>query len=358
VLVLENCGDPLLASRWVEAVLARLAESFAIEDQILFVSAGAGVAMATAGDKADDLVANASLALHDARSAGRKACRLYVPQLRAKAHARRQLDLGLRRAGEAGEFRLYFQPQVRASDGSVTGAEALLRWQHPQKGILAPGAFIDALANSAVAPDVGKWILTTACQSAAGWREIGLPQVRVAVNLFPAQFHGQTLLRDVEHALSVNGLPPEALELEITENIALDLDASVLASLSRLRARGVGIAFDDFGTGFASLSYLTRFPLTRIKIDRSFVQNIVEAPNREDTAVVRSIIAMASNLGLEVTAEGVETPAQMAFLQAEGCHELQGFLFSRPLDGRMFEQFLASRAVPPVTLTETSRLLH
>jgi EAL domain-containing protein (putative c-di-GMP-specific phosphodiesterase class I) len=229
---------------------------------------------------------------------------------------------------------------VRSSDGAVIGAEALLRWHHPERGILAPGAFIDALCESAVAIETGRWILTTACKTAASWRAKGLPPLRIGVNLFPAQFRNGTLQQDVEHALSESGLPPEALELEITENIALGREEGTLSPLKALRAKGIGIAFDDFGTGYASLSYLTRYPLTRIKIDRSFVQKIGSQSAGEDTAIVRSIIVMGRNLGLEVIAEGVETAAQADFLKAEGCHELQGFLFGKPLPAEAFEDFL------------------
>src|SRR5260221_525135 len=200
--------------------------------------------------------------------------------------------------------------------------------------------FVDALGESAVAIETGRWILTDACKTAACWRAKGLPPIRMGVNLFPAQFRNGSLLLDVEQALSESGLPPDALELEITENIALGREEGTLAPLKALRARGVGIAFDDFGTGYASLSYLTRYPLTRIKIDRSFIQKIGEQSAAEDTAIVRSIIVMGRNLGLEVIAEGVETTAQADFLKAEGCPELQGFLFSKPLPANAFEHYL------------------
>jgi EAL domain-containing protein (putative c-di-GMP-specific phosphodiesterase class I) len=252
---------------------------------------------------------------------------------------------------------LYYQPQVRSDDGAVTGAEALLRWNHPERGVLAPGVFIDALGESAVAMEAGRWILMEACRTAASWRAKGLSDIRIGVNLFPAQFRNGTLLQDVEHALSECGLPPEALELEITENIALGREDGTLSPLKALRAKGVGIAFDDFGTGYASLSYLTRYPLTRIKIDRSFVQKIDLQSASEDTAIVRSIIVMGRNLGLEVIAEGVETTAQANFLRSEGCHEMQGFLFSRPLPKEIFEKFLMSSSrETPKTAIETSRL--
>src|SRR5260221_4795432 len=341
VLVLEKCGDPLVASDVVDSILKRLTAQFVVDGHQLFVAANVDLAIAPAhGSNVDDLLANADLALYDAKAAGSRSCRLYVPTLRARAKHRRELDTELRRACANQEFVLYFQPQVRSSDGAVIGAEALLRWHHPERGILAPGAFIDALGESAVAIETGRWILTDACKTAPGWRAKGLPPIRMGVNLFPAQFRNGSLLLDVEQALSESGLPPDALELEITENIALRREEGTLAPLKALRARGVGIAFDDFGTGYASLSYLTRYPLTRIKIDRSFIQKIGEQSAAEDTAIVRSIIVMGRNLGLEVIAEGVETTAQADFLKAECCPELQGFLFSKPLPSNAFEHYL------------------
>jgi EAL domain-containing protein (putative c-di-GMP-specific phosphodiesterase class I) len=259
--------------------------------------------------------------------------------MRAKTIARRALDAELRRASVNREFELFFQPQVRASDGLVVGAEALLRWRHPERGILAPGAFIGALGESAVALEVGRWILRSACERAAAWRLAGFP-LRIGVNLFSAQFHGETLIEDVESALEHSGLPADALELEITENIALGEQEESLEALRTLRARGVGLAFDDFGTGYASLSYLTRYPLTRLKIDQSFVRRISDKHTLADTAIVRSIIVMAHNLGLEVIAEGVETAIQAAFLRNEKCEELQGYLYAKPLPAADFEVYL------------------
>jgi EAL domain-containing protein (putative c-di-GMP-specific phosphodiesterase class I) len=259
--------------------------------------------------------------------------------MRAKTIARRELDAELRRASANREFELFFQPQVRASDGAVIGAEALLRWRHPERGILAPGAFIGALGESAVALEVGRWILRSACEQAAAWRLAGYP-LRIGVNLFSAQFHGETLIDDVEAALRHSGLPADALEIEITENIALGEQEESLQALRTLRARGVKVAFDDFGTGYASLSYLARYPLTRLKIDQSFVRKLAGVYTLADTAIVRSIIVMAHNLGLEVIAEGVETATQAAFLRAERCEELQGYLYAKPLAAADFEAYL------------------
>ena len=341
VLVLPGTSDRLAISAIVEKVIDGFARRFLLEDHNLLVSASAGTAIAPAhGTTVDELVSNADLALYDAKAAGGSTYRLFVPQLRVFAEARRKLDAELRRACAQDEFELHYQPQIRSSDNAVIGAEALLRWRHPERGLLAPDAFIESLAENAVAPQLGRWILKSACKAAARWHTAEGDGPKIAVNLFPAQFRSGMLLEDVEDALAESGLPPEALELEITENIALDHDDSVLTPLVQLRARGIGIAFDDFGTGYASLSYLTRYPLTRIKIDRSFVRNITASSASEDTAIVRSIIAMASNLGLVVTAEGVETAAQAAFLRAEGCHDLQGYLFSRPVPEEEFRRFL------------------
>jgi diguanylate cyclase (GGDEF)-like protein/PAS domain S-box-containing protein len=348
VLVFPDCGNPLLVADIIESIVKRLGERFDIDGQRLFIGASAGVAIAPAhGTDVEDLIANADLALYDAKAAGGHTHRLFVPTLRAKAQARRELDTALRRAFAENEFVLYFQPQMRVSDGAVVGAEALLRWRHPEHGILGPGAFIEALSQSPVVLEAGRWILQTACETAAAWRAVGLPPVRIGVNLFPAQFHDGTLLGDVETALQRSGLPADALELEITENIALHQDEAVLAPLRALRHKGVGLAFDDFGTGYASLSYLARYPLTRIKIDKSFVQKIGETFAPEDVAIVRSIIVMAHNLGLGVIAEGVETPTQAAFLRSEKCEEMQGFLYAEPLPAAAFEAFLRSRQARP-----------
>jgi len=337
ILIVPECGNPLVVGEIVERMLKQLTEPFKIGDHILHVGGSAGIAIAPADGKSiDELIANADLALYEAKSAGRRSYRFFLPVLRAQAQARRSLDLELRRAYSENEFELYFQPQVRLADGAVIGAEALMRWRHPIAGILAPGTFIDTLAASAIAPDVSRWIVHTACSKIAYWRSQGLPLGRIAINLFPTQLSDDTLMHDLNEALRKTGLPAEALELEITENVALDFgDAAVL---KKIHERGINIAFDDFGTGYASLSYLTRFPLSRIKIDRSFIGKITD--DAGDAAIVRSLIAMAHNLGLEVIAEGVETTAQAAFLLNQKCEEAQGFLYSKPLPAAEFEAYL------------------
>jgi diguanylate cyclase (GGDEF)-like protein/PAS domain S-box-containing protein len=337
-------GEPLVVGATIDQQLKRLEERFGVNGHALFLGASAGIAIAPRdGKDIEELISSAYLALKDAKRAGGRTFRLYHPSLRADAQARRVLDTELRRASAENEFELYFQPQLRCSDGMVVGAEALLRWRHPTKGILNPGAFIDALAESPAAHETGRWILDEACRAAASWRALGLPPIRMGVNLFPCQFSHGTLLDDVEAALLKSGLPPDALELEITENIALSQDDAMLQPLLKLRAKGIGLSFDDFGTGFASLSFLTRYPLTRIKIDRSFVSRISESATSDDSALLRSIIVMAHNLNLEVVAEGVETTAQANFLKKEKCEEVQGYLYACPLPRRQFESYVLSQ---------------
>jgi diguanylate cyclase (GGDEF)-like protein/PAS domain S-box-containing protein len=341
VVIVPGCGDPREVAEIIDAMLGRLAAPFEIDDHVVHLAGSAGIAIApTHGATVDELIANADLALYDAKSSGGRIYRFFQPVLRAQAQARRGLDLELRRAFENEEFVLYFQPQVRLADDAVVGAEALLRWRHSSRGILSPGAFIDALGESPIAPAVGRWILRTACEQAAAWRAMGFPLRCMGVNMFPPQLDDETLVRAIADTLRETGLPPEVLELEITENVALTYDETI-APLRHLHEMGVRLALDDFGTGYASLNCLTRFPLSRIKIDRHFVGKITD--DAEDAAIVRSLIVMAHNLGLGVIAEGVETSAQAAFLRSERCEEAQGYLYAEPLPAAEFEAYLRSR---------------
>src|SRR5262249_22997429 len=223
IAVIPNCGDPRAAGVIIDCMLSRLAEPFLINDHVLHLSGSAVLAIEPQdGPTVDQLIANADLALYQAKAEGRGKYRLFVPTLRARAQARRALDSELRLAFTRDEFELHFQPQVRLADRRIVGAEALLRWRHPERGMLAPGMFIETLADSVIAADVGRWIIRTACWQAARWRASGLSLERISVNLFPVQLSGNMLLEHVGHALRDSGLPPDALELEITENVALD----------------------------------------------------------------------------------------------------------------------------------------
>jgi EAL domain-containing protein (putative c-di-GMP-specific phosphodiesterase class I) len=243
--------------------------------------------------------------------------------------ARRTLHDELTRALEAAEFVLHYQPQVALQTGRVTGVEALLRWQHPKRGLLLPGAFLSALEAHPIAPAMGRWIVDEACRQAAAWQAAGLPLIRVAINLFGAHLQGGDLAGEVMHAIRRHGLPPDALEIEVTERIALQTEDATLDPIRLLHGHGVAIAFDDFGTGYASLSSLKRFPLTRLKIDRSFVRDVLT--DRHDADIIRAILGMAQSFGLDVIAEGIETPEQEAILRAMGCREGQGYLYGKAM---------------------------
>jgi diguanylate cyclase (GGDEF)-like protein/PAS domain S-box-containing protein len=354
VVVIPDCGDPRIIGEMVDAMLASLAEPFEINDHVLHLGGSAGIAIAPHhGTVVDELIANADLALYDAKSSGGHTRRYFLPMLRAQAEARRGLAIELRHAFQHGQFELFFQPQVRLSDRAVVGAEALLRWRHPTRGLVAPGAFIDALADSPIALEVGRWILHTACEKAAQWRAMGLGFDRIAVNLFPSQLNDKALVETVEEVLAQTGLPAEVLELEITENVALE-DENAIMPLQQLYERGVRLALDDFGTGYASLNCLTRFPLSRIKVDRHFVTHITD--DGEDAAIVRSLMTMAHNLGLGVIAEGVETAEQAAFLAGEKCEEAQGFLYGKPQPADEFEAYLKASQLALVGRRELRRM--
>jgi diguanylate cyclase (GGDEF)-like protein/PAS domain S-box-containing protein len=340
VVIMPHYGDPRVVAEFVEVILEALSQPYDLSDQAHVISASAGIAMTpNDGLSADELIVNADLALYQVKADGGHGYRFFVPSMRAHANARRSLRQELRRAFEHNEFELHYQPQIRLADGMVVGAEALLRWRHPVRGLVGPASFIDALSESAMAPEVGRWILREACRQMVAWRASGTVIARVGVNLFPIQARDPALLADVEDALRSSGLPAESLELEVTENAALDKETAIV-TFQKLRSRGVNLAFDDFGTGFASLSYLTRFPISRIKIDCSFVAGMTK--RAEDKAIVRSLIAMAHNLGLVITAEGVESAEQEALLLREQCEEAQGFYYSRPIPADAFAAYVRS----------------
>jgi EAL domain-containing protein (putative c-di-GMP-specific phosphodiesterase class I) len=241
----------------------------------------------------------------------------------ARAQGRRKLEIDLRAAIQGDMLRPYYQPLIDLATGRITGLEALVRWPHPERGMVSPGEFIPVAEETGLISAVGGLMLQRACKDAATWPD----DVRVAVNLSPLQFRTGNLLSVVMDALKQSGLPAKRLELEITETLLLEKSSQVLATLHALRALGVRISMDDFGTGYSSLSYLRSFPFDKIKIDQSFVRDI--GSNREAQAIIRSIVSLGKGLGVTITAEGVETEIELSCLRAEGCHEGQGFLFSR-----------------------------
>ncbi len=303
--------------------------------------ASCGIAIPIAENEgADELLGNADLALHQAKDLGSGNSAVYMPLLRKEAEERRRYGAELHLAVENEEFELFYQPQIRLADLRLVGAEALNRWKHPQRGYLSPAVFLPVLETESLAGTVGQWVLKSACAQAAEWRKTGASELRMGVNLFAAQFLTGDLAHNVEQELEECEIPPDALELEITENIILHRDTLILDTLKHLRQQGVGIAFDDFGTGYASLSLLKDYPLTRIKIDKTFTMAM--CGSSRDEATVAATVGLARNYDLEVIAEGVETEEHLVRLSKLGCDEAQGFFFARPLPATEFAaQFLA-----------------
>lgn len=266
--------------------------------------------------------------------------RFFNVGLRDKVLTRRALEGEIRRAIEHQEFELFYQPQFRVTDQALVGLEALLRWRHPTAGLEPPIRFIAAIESGAFATEVGQWAIATACAYAVELRKL-LPELVMGVNLVGAQFQNGQLALNVMAVLQETGLPPEALEIEITENIILARDELVLEPLRLLHQMGVGIAFDDFGTGYALLSLLKRYPLTRLKIDRSFITGICH--DEADAAIVKAVIFLADKLKLQVIAEGVETIEQRDFLQSCGCQHVQGYLYGKPMAVAKMERFIQQK---------------
>ena len=289
------------------------------------------------GEDADKLLKNANMALSRAKSDGRGLFSFFEAGMDARAQERRRIEMELRAAIDGGVLRSHYQPLIDLKTGRVTGAEALVRWPHPARGMVSPAEFIPVAEETGLINPIGNLMLRRACMDAAGWPG----DARVAVNLSPLQFRVGNLLAVVMDALKQSGLPPKRLELEITETLLLEKSDQVLATLHALRALGVRISMDDFGTGYSSLSYLRSFPFDKIKIDRSFVSDL--AANQGAQAIVRSIISLGMSLGVTITAEGVETEAELGCLRAEGCHEGQGFLFSRARPNAEIVQLLAAQ---------------
>ena len=322
-------------------LLKILAEPFSLKKRELFLSASIGVGLyPNDGTDAETLVANVDTAMYRAKEAGRNNFQFFTPHMQAASQERAHLESGLRRALPREEFALHYQPILEASSRRVVGVEALVRWQHPERGLLGPKDFIGLAEDVGLIVAIGEWILRRACQEAKKLQAGAFPGLRVAVNLSPRQFQDKDLVWTIQRVLAETGLSPESLELEITESIAmqnLGLTGEVLGELARM---GLHIAMDDFGTGHSSLNYLKHFPIHRLKVDRSFVAGMTR--DERDRSIVAAIVSMAHNLSLRVTAEGVETADQAVLLTSLGCDDMQGFLFAPPLpDELLTERLLA-----------------
>ena len=303
------------------------------------IEASIGIAIAPDdGLSLEDLFKNADLAMYAAKSDGRRTYRFFVPELDARLKTRRQLELDLRQALARGQLEIHYQPLVELATDTVAGCEALLRWYHPERGMISPADFIPVAEDTGLINEIGDWVLKRACAEAAGWPG----HIRLAVNVSPVQFRTKTLALRVATALRDSGLAPDRLELEITEAVLIRDDNEALVILHQLRDLGVRIALDDFGTGYSSLSYLRRFPFDKIKIDRSFVTDIGDAGG--SSMIVEAVVNMASACRMSTTAEGVETEMQREILRGLGCSEMQGYLFSPAVPASKLRQLLLSKA--------------
>ncbi|HTY49623.1 MAG TPA: EAL domain-containing protein, partial [Steroidobacteraceae bacterium] len=327
----------------LERMLAQVSEPWTTEHGEFQVTCSIGVALYPEdGTDAQTLLKHADSAMYRAKDSGRNNFQFFTPELNALMTERLEMETKLRRALERNQFCLHYQPRIDLATGRVVGAEALIRWNIPGEGLVLPGRFISLAEDTGLISPIGTWVLQEACAQNRAWQDAGLPPTVVSVNVSARQFRTANFVRIVADTLAATGLAPGYLEIELTESVMHDAP-QLVAMLGELKKLGVHIAIDDFGTGYSSLNSLKRFPVDRLKIDRSFVEHI--ATDSDDAAIVRTIIALGHNLGLKVLAEGVETIEQLGFLRRHGCEEVQGFYFNRPMSAEQFPEVLRG-AVP------------
>ncbi|WP_426263622.1 putative bifunctional diguanylate cyclase/phosphodiesterase [Sphingomonas sp. PWP1-2] len=336
-IILADHDDVDRPRALAQAILDEMRSPLLVDGHQIATGASIGIAISpNDGADSDALLKNADLALYRAKQDGRGVFRFFEPALDAAARKRRALELDLREAIQSGQFRLNFQPIFDLKRDRIGGFEALLRWEHPTRGNVPPIEFISVAEETGLIIAIGDWVMQEACRQATAWPA----HVRVAVNVSPLQFRNSSFPSVIFQALSHSGLSPDRLEIEITESVFLDGETTVVTLLHKLRAMGVRIALDDFGTGYSSLSYLRSFPFDKIKIDKSFVDAVAE--DRSAAAIVRAIVDLATALHMETTAEGVEDRDQLSELRGQGCSSIQGYLFSRPIEGNMVAAMIGS----------------
>jgi diguanylate cyclase (GGDEF)-like protein/PAS domain S-box-containing protein len=330
VVLIEDVSDPVYLGTIAQKLIDALAASFLLSGQEYHVTASIGIS--TYPDDSEDiqtLLKNADIAMYRAKEQGRNAFQFYSAQMNVHSIERLTLESSLRRALERNELVLHYQPRIEFRSGRITGVEALVRWQHPELGLVPPGKFITLAEETGLIVPIGEWVLHAACAQYRAWEQVGLGHLRVAVNLSPRQFQQGDLLKSVARVLAQTGCSAKSMEFEITEGMVMRNPESAVTLLQQLKDMGIHISIDDFGTGYSSLAYLKRFPIDSLKIDRSFVTDVPQ--DTGDVAINVAIIAMAHSLGLKVVAEGVETQEQLDFLRKQGCDEMQGYFFSKPL---------------------------
>ncbi len=346
VLILNDQTRDDVIFRAMQRINAKLNEPFVIDGKELYVTCSAGISLYPQdGTDVETLLKNADAAMYRAKEHGRNNFQFYTAEMNSKVNERLALEGSLRRALERKEFILHYQSKVDVKSGAIVGAEALLRWNHPERGLMAPDLFVPLAEETGLIVQIGEWVLREACAQNKAWRDQGLPPIVVSVNVSARQFRQGVLVNSVSRILAETGLDPHCLEMELTESMIMHNAEAVVATLRQLTALGVQLSVDDFGTGYSSLAYLKNLPIDTLKIDQSFVRDIVAgAPNHR--VLARAIISIGHSLDLKVVAEGVETEAQLDYLRRHGCDEVQGYYFSRPVASDAFRKLLDAAAKP------------
>ncbi len=329
-------------SQLAQMILLGLEKPFDVGGRELFMTASIGISLFPGdGEDSGTLLKNADIAMYKAKDLGKNNYKFYSADMSARAFQRLTMENSLRRALEREEFRLFYQPQINIETGKITGVEALIRWQHPDLGLVPPNDFIPLLEETGLITQVGYWVIHTACTQMQIWHEAGFPELMMSVNISGRQFHTRDFVEKIEALVSESRVPPEKVEMEITESILMEHQQSTIVALEALGKMGFRIAIDDFGTGYSSLSYLRRFRIDTLKVDQSFIRDVIGNP--DDAAITSAIIAMAQSLKLKVVAEGVETEQQLTFLKEHNCRYMQGYLFSQPLPVDELTQLLMAQ---------------
>jgi diguanylate cyclase (GGDEF)-like protein len=340
VLVVENLSKAGDAAVVAEKILACCAEPFVIDGRELHVTASVGVSVYPEdGADGETLLKNADTAMYRAKDKGRGVYQFYAAQMNAQGTERLMIEAGLRRAIERGELELHYQPKMSLRTQGIVGVEALMRWRHPVLGLVSPAQFIPIAEETGLIVAMGKWALQVACTDACDWQRRGLPAVQMSVNLSTRQLTSPTLVDDIAEVINDSGLNPALLELEITESAMMTNPEQAATILQQIRDLGVGLAIDDFGTGYSSLSYLKRFPLSTVKIDRSFVNDLSQ--DHDAQALIDGIVTLSHGLRMKVVAEGVETAEQLAYLRSHDCDEIQGYWLCKPVPAEDVCKFMA-----------------
>ena len=351
-MILSRINDPADAGLVARKIMHRFEEPVHVAGQQLFVSSSVGIAhIPQDGDDIDALIVNADTAMYRAKSDGRNTYRAYTKDMSQGSVEKLRLETDLRQAIDRDELLLHFQPRLDLLSGRLIGAEALVRWQHPEHGLVPPLRFISLAEESGVIVPLGYQVLRLACQQMIAWREAGLPELEVAVNLSPRQFREPDLVDEILRTVERYGLDPSQIEVEVTEGSIMEDVTCAARTLSAMKDKGIKVSIDDFGTGYSSLQHLKKLPVDILKIDQSFVRDL--PADSDNAAITRAIISLARTLRLAVVAEGVETPPQLSYLSREGCDQIQGYLISRPLMGATFTDLArqGSFTLPPFERT-------